>query len=364
MPITTIASLRRHLQWALELEHSTIPPYLCALYSIPDGANPAVTDVIRSVVMEEMLHMTLAANLLNAVGGAPDVSHRKFVPRYPTYLPHSDKAFKVHLLPFSPEAIATFLLIERPTPPKARPRAHKYHTIGQFYEAIREGIELLEQRAKRRGKTIFTGKRSRQVDGSSWYYGGGGAPIPVHTLEGARRAIAEICEQGEGLDHTIFDGDNRFGQVDELAHYFRFNEIQVGRRYLPTDTATRPPTGPELPVDWTARYPMMTDPKAKDFRRVPAIHRQMVAFNRGYTELLRMLHRAFNGHPAALKDAVPLMYRLKYAAQALMAIPSGRPDGSTVGPSFEFSAAEPRASARRGSRRPARTRRSAARRRT
>src|SRR5690606_14644850 len=41
MPITTVASLRTHLQWALELEHSTIPPYLCALYSIPDGSNVA-----------------------------------------------------------------------------------------------------------------------------------------------------------------------------------------------------------------------------------------------------------------------------------------------------------------------------------
>jgi len=40
MPITTVASLRTHLQWALELEHSTIPPYLCALYSIPDGMVP------------------------------------------------------------------------------------------------------------------------------------------------------------------------------------------------------------------------------------------------------------------------------------------------------------------------------------
>lgn len=39
MAITSIESLREHLQWALELEHATIPPYLCALYSIKKGHN-------------------------------------------------------------------------------------------------------------------------------------------------------------------------------------------------------------------------------------------------------------------------------------------------------------------------------------
>ena len=182
MPITTLSSLRTHLQWALELEHSTIPPYLCALYSIPDGSNVAVSALIRSVVMEEMLHMVLAANVLNAVGGKPNVSHRKFVPSYPAYLPHSDKAFKVNLLPFSTEAVDTFLKIERPMPPKARLRSNRYHTIGQFYSAIQEGVETLERRARARGKTIFTGKRSRQVAGDKWYYGGGGAPVTVESV--------------------------------------------------------------------------------------------------------------------------------------------------------------------------------------
>ena len=70
MAIDSLEALRRHLQWALELEHSTIPPYLCALYSIREDANPAAAELVRSVFMEEMLHMTLVANVLNAVGGA------------------------------------------------------------------------------------------------------------------------------------------------------------------------------------------------------------------------------------------------------------------------------------------------------
>ena len=39
MAINTRESLCRHLQTAIELEHSTLPPYLCALYSIVEGTN-------------------------------------------------------------------------------------------------------------------------------------------------------------------------------------------------------------------------------------------------------------------------------------------------------------------------------------
>ena len=56
--ITSLESLREHLQWAIELEHSTIPPYLCALYSIEPGRNLEAVEVISSVVVEEMLHLT------------------------------------------------------------------------------------------------------------------------------------------------------------------------------------------------------------------------------------------------------------------------------------------------------------------
>ncbi|MCC6771559.1 MAG: ferritin-like protein [Gemmatimonadaceae bacterium] len=335
-PISSVHSLRRHLQGALELEHATIPPYLCALYSIPDGANVTAGALIRSVVMEEMLHMVLAANLLNAVGGTPRVHHRKFIPAYPTYLPFSDQSFLVELLPFSRRALDTFLRMEKPAKPHAKPEPGDSPTIGQFYEAILEAFHRLEHHAKKRGETIFTGPRRLQIAGDTWYYGGGGSPVAVTDLASATHAIHEIMDQGEGLDHGIFDGDDQFGQVDELAHYFRFNEIHLGRRYQKTDGPTRPPTGAELPVDWTASYPMSPNPKAADYVGQPAIHRLMVDFNRQYTALLRALDRAFNGEPSALGDAVPIMYDLKYRAQALMAIPSGRGDGTTVGPGFEF----------------------------
>jgi hypothetical protein len=74
----------------------------------------------------------------------------------------------------------------------------------------------------------------------------------------------------------------------------------------------------------------------KDYTAQPQIHRLMTEFNQAYTALLFVLHNAFNGTPAVLLQAVPLMYEMKYRAQTLMAIPSGRGDGTTVGPSFEY----------------------------
>lgn len=288
--------------------------------------------LIRSVVMEEMLHMTLVANLLNAIGGTPKLDEAEHVPKYPTHLPHSGEKFLIHLLPFGPEALDVFLKIERPAKPHAPPEPDRYHTIGQFYEAIEDAFAELSK-----SHDLFVKRREAyQVTGDHWYYGGGGEPIRVHDLASARSAIEEIAEQGEGMPHSIFDGDTRFHQMPEPAHYFRFKEIQLGRRYLPTDTPGGGPTGPELPVDWAAVYPMSPDPKAKDYEDRPEIHRKMVDFNRAYTGLLGTLQTAFDGRPEVLRDAVPMMYELKYEAQALMRIPSGKDGGTTVGPGFEF----------------------------
>ena len=95
-PIHTLESLYQHLQWAIEVEHFTIPPYLCALYSIPErGDNVESARIIQSVVMEEMLHMTLVANIMNAVGATPIVNKPGFIPKYPCPLPHSAGDFIV-----------------------------------------------------------------------------------------------------------------------------------------------------------------------------------------------------------------------------------------------------------------------------
>src|ERR1700692_3696635 len=75
--------LRALLQSAIKLETSTIPPYFCAYFTLKPGTNQEVAEVIRSVVKEEMLHMSIAANILIAIRGAPVINHPSFIPTYP-----------------------------------------------------------------------------------------------------------------------------------------------------------------------------------------------------------------------------------------------------------------------------------------
>jgi len=193
MPITTLDDLRTHLQWAIELEHATIPPYLCALYSIQPGTNRESAETITSVFIEEMLHMTLAANVLNAIGGRPVIDKPDFLARYPTYLPHSADAFLVPLARFAPATIEIFLKIEKPEPLGAPPEGDHFHTIGQFYEAIGQGLRQLCERIGE--KEVFCGDPARQVTPAALEYTGSGRVITVADLASALAAIEEIEER-------------------------------------------------------------------------------------------------------------------------------------------------------------------------
>lgn len=69
------------LQSAVELECSTLPLYLSALFSL-EVQNYTAYNVIRSVAMEEMVHLAIAANMLAALGGTPHLKDLKL--SYPT----------------------------------------------------------------------------------------------------------------------------------------------------------------------------------------------------------------------------------------------------------------------------------------
>ena len=80
-PVTRdIAWLRQALQSAIALEHSTLPLYTAAMLSL-EVQNYPTYNTIRSVLMEEMVHMATAANMLAAIGGTPDI--KRLDPRYP-----------------------------------------------------------------------------------------------------------------------------------------------------------------------------------------------------------------------------------------------------------------------------------------
>lgn len=332
--ITTIESLRIHLQWAIELEHSTLPSYLCALYSLDPVANAESAEVVHSVFLEEMLHLALAANLLNAVGGRPVLDHPSLLPGYPRQLPHSDPPIEVPLVPFGREALELFLTIERPCASDAPPQSDGYRTIGQFYDAIRRGILAVCSHIGE--DALFCGDRSRQLCDRE-FRGGPGRIFHVHDLDTALAALGLIVEQGEGVDHVeVWDGDHDMfhPERDEVGHYYRFRQILAGRRFRRGDTPITGPTGEELHVDWEGVRPMRPNPRVADHAPDSDIRTAQQAFNTSYCVVLNLLERTFNGQTDQLQAAIPAMFHLKARAEALMHMPT--PDGGVAGPTFEY----------------------------
>jgi len=342
--ITDLDGLRRHLSAALQLEHATIPPYLTALYSIEPGTNSEAYHILRAVVVEEMLHLTLAANILNAVGGEPDLTVPGFVPSYPAYLPDGETDFQVDLRQFSREAVEMFLKIERPATTgdagvrtvhreatEGTLRAARVHddseehfySIGEFYQAIEEGLVHLHAE---HGDAIFSGDPDRQVT-PEYYYSGGGDVVAVTDLASARAAIRLISEQGEGVGGAIFDYE------DEIAHYYRFQQLMLGRYYREGDEGGRP-TGAAVEVDWDAVLPIATNARLADVPEGSELRTAMVAFNACYGDFLRLLTRAFRGEPKLLIEAVGDMFRIKELAYQLMRQPLAA--GRNAAPTFEI----------------------------
>lgn len=341
--ITDVETLHGYLHSALQLEHATIPPYLTALYSIHPGTNLDAVMVIRVVAIEEMLHLTLVANVLSATGGTPDLTSPGFVPSYPAYLPDGEDDFQVDLQRFSPAAIETFLSIERPgaaPEEEARTRAHnsprsllgspgedslRFFSIGEFYEEIRRGLEQLHGEL---GDELFCGDPKRQVT-PEYYYSGGGEVIPVTDLASASAALELIAEQGEGLGGKIYDEEG------EIAHYYRFEQLKLGRYYQPGDVSGSP-SGPPLSVDWDAVYPLKTNVVLDDLAADPALCSSAAAFNGHYAEFLGLLTRAYTGQPELLIEAVTEMFRLRDEMLTLMRNPLPGSPELAAAPTFEI----------------------------
>jgi hypothetical protein len=121
----------------------------------------------------------------------------------------------------------------------------------------------------------------------------------------------------------------------QLAHYYRFQELALGRRYRRGDTPQSGPTGDAISIDWTGVRPMRPNPRTSDHPPGSVIRRAQEQFNDAYSGLLRLLDQAFSGSPKTLATAIASMYRLKAQAVALMQMPTE--DGiTTAGPTFEY----------------------------
>lgn len=342
--ITTIEELRRYLYIAMKIEHAVIPPYLLALYSLRPGKNLDARSVLRTVVVEEMRHLTLAANLLNAVGGRPNLTAPGFVPVYPTGMPDGLNDFLIELLPFSKCALDMFLKIERPSEaPSENQRvvegtrsvkmlAHPlgpgehFYSIGAFYEEIRRGFAYLHRHDP---GGLFAVAVDRQVT-QEYYYSGGGTVFAVTDHDSAQLAIDRIIEQGEGFGGGVYDCEG------EISHYHRFQELKMGQHYRPGDPVGKP-SGETFEVAWDAVYPVTKNAALSDYQDCPELHAAAVAFNQSYAVFLALLTTAYNGAPELLMKAVPQMFTLRNAACQLIHNPIPGHDGVNAAPTFEMS---------------------------
>jgi rubrerythrin len=318
------------LQQAIELEHSTIPPYLYALYSLDKNLNGEIADIIESVAVEEMLHLTLAANVLNALGGNPVLNTPGFIPTYPGPLPGGvESQLTVQLAPFSMSQLETFLTIEEPEHaidiPTAKFAAEAIAapvTIGQFYNQIIAEINKLSD-------SDFANPPRNQIGPDLMF-----ESIVVTNKATAVQALSTIIEQGEGTSNSpeeIVGGD--------YAHFYRFQQIQKGKKLIAAP-GQKPPWiygGAPITIDPAGVYKVPTNPNRKNSS--PAQLNLCDTFNYTYTNLLKTLHNMFNGHPDQFNPALGLMMSLKSQAKAMM---SGIPDPSVItGPTFEYQPTNP-----------------------
>jgi hypothetical protein len=253
---------------------------------------------------------------------------------YPRTLPHGDRSFQLSLAPFDTTALESFLRLERPAAPGAPAEASRYETIGQFYAAIEDGLSALCEEFGEH--TVFAGDPARQVSARP-FRNTTGRLVVVVGLATALAALAEIVDEGEGTARgQVWDDDQDVFHPDHsaVAHYYRFKELQLGRRYQPGDTPRTGPTGEAVSLDFEGVLPMRRNPRLADHDVADPIRSAQHSFNVTYCKVLNQLDQAFNGRPAMLPDAVRTMYAAKVQAQTLMQLADG--DDHVAGPTFEY----------------------------
>src|SRR5262249_20006981 len=182
----------------------------------------------------------------------------------------------LHLERASVEVVSDiFLRIEQPELRGSRPQTDRYDTLGQFYDAVADGID-------RFGSSVPDGP-ARQVTRS--YAGhGGGTLFAVADRGSALDAIEEIVEQGEGSGRTE-DEPYGFEGATEPSHYHRFRAIVDGR----------------VPIGEV--QPMRRDPSTDELPAGP-LRDLSALFDASYSLQLRVMERVWlEGADSALVDA-------------------------------------------------------------
>lgn len=295
------------LHAALRLEFAVIPVYLSAGFSL-GTRNSAIAQLLIRVAIEEMLHFTVVANTLNAIGIPPDV--KGAVPTFPFDLDVIEPPLRMELRSFSPDLVRDlFLRIETPEDPiefklLAAAAVAQPRTVGEFYEGIIDIFEadtipgLFDVDPANLNVPVIPDPPSFQEIAYRDDDDNGKYPIPasidfrITDRASVIRHLKWVVDQGEGTSRSDTNPIDTSGLP---AHYYRFVSILEGR-YLVEDEAAEGGfsySGGSLSFDPADVHESDPNPKAADYTEHNRLFQSMNRFNSTYSAMIDALSVAF-----------------------------------------------------------------------
>lgn len=339
------------LSEAAMLEHMIMCQYLYVSFAFKRDTNEGVAyeqlgaiekwdRTIVTVAEQEMLHLSLANNLLTSLGAAPYFGR----PNFPIRSRYFPSRVPLALLPLDEVSLSYFLYLERPEsmaienvpgfskegfgidPEPVVPVGQQFATIGQLYRGIEEGLQYL---VKSHGeKRVFIGSPTRQATSEHF---GWPELVAVTDLSSARKAIETIVTEGEGAR-----GDwknSHFGRIVGILEEYR-NLRKINPEFEPSRPVVAAFVRPS--ADTAGQVELIDDKFTANISDL---------FNESYKVLLQMLARFFLQVDTTEQElqtlsraAIRMMITvIKPLGHLLTTLPVGphRP-GLTAGPVFEM----------------------------
>jgi len=333
---------------ACELEHALCCSYLYAAFSIKKDIHEGITweqqqqtrlwaSRLYHVAAQEMLHLSQAWNIMNAVGGAPYYGR----PEFPQPAKHFPLNVPLSLRKFDVSTMERFLVYEKPESAHFEESSFsrlklwpieeefKYETVGELYGEVASIIKNSNE------DNLFIGENDLQADQKliDFY-----DIIHVSDKETAIHGIDLITEQGEG---TELDRED--------SHYGVYLDIHRQLKLSSFDPAVNVADNPFVISTPLGAFVNSNDSFAENgilrtrITYEPAIY-CIDLFNDIYVIMLQALAHVFNSDKSfpekkmlISKIAIELMITvIKPLGEGICRIPSGIQD-LNAGPSFEIS---------------------------
>jgi CDGSH-type Zn-finger protein/uncharacterized Fe-S cluster protein YjdI len=330
------------LHEAAEIEHHLMCCYLYAAFSLKRSDtrwSPAQAAAvarwrgqITGVALEEMTHLCLVGNLMNALGAPPHMGR----PPLPVSSGPYPAGFVIRLGPFCAATVEHFKYLERPggarvadgtgfvpertyqrqvPAERLSPGPRDYQTVGELYEMLSKSLQACVDEMGE--AALFIGDPRLQVDARL-------APLPgvcaITDLASAQKALLTIVSQGEGA-----------GSEHAHSHFSRFSALADELQAMNVADPSFEPAWP------AATNPVMNAAVVSESERVhishPGVARWLDIGNALYTTSLRCLLQGFADTDAATKAtwlsaSFALMRSLVPVGEGLAARPAHNEPGS------------------------------------